>query len=231
MKIIQDDQVINHYIAMHKLYDYFEIDMKSHMSLCYYDKGENILTSGDIMHYFYFVVEGKVKIFNRLENGKSVLLRIPEALTELGSVEVVLKNKIVDSFVESLHGTYVIRIPFKALDEYAPHDGKFYRYIVKQLSHKLTTLSNTAALNTTYPFRNRFASYLISISALSESEFIDEIKIEQFTDLATFLGTSYRHFNRVVKEFIDEGIILKNKKSFTILDHEKLEALSGGFYE
>jgi CRP/FNR family transcriptional regulator, putaive post-exponential-phase nitrogen-starvation regulator len=231
MKRITCTQELQHYIKLHRIDDVFQNDLSAYMDLVSFGRGEDILRCGEIMAYFYFVVEGKVKIYHELENGKSVLLRITRPLTELGSVEVLQETKIVNSNVQSIYGCKAIRIPFSILDEYAKNDATFYKYIVTRLSHKLITCSNSASMNVTFPFKSRFASYLISISTPSDVERIDEIKFDFLTDLATFLGTSYRHFNRVIKELEEEHIIIKNKKSFTIVNFDKLEALSGGYYE
>lgn len=221
---------IQHYIKKHGIDLCFDTDMSGHMSLMHYDRGENILASGDPMDYFYFIVEGKAKIFLRLENGKSLLLRFARPLSELGSAEIFRTPRVANSCVQSLYGTTVIRIPFTAIDQYAIHDVTFMQFIVKRLSHMLATASNAHSLNTSYPFKNRLASYLISITR-TDLERIDEIHIEQFSDLATFLGTSYRHLSRVVTALEREGIIKKEKRKLIILDAKRLEELSGGFYE
>lgn len=230
MKIINDELKLKAYIKQYNIQSCFEKDMSPYMTLVEYGRGEDILVSGDSMEFFYFVVDGKAKIFNSLENGKSVLLRFTRPLSELGSLEVTRSPRYVHSNVQSLHSTTVISIPFSAIDEHALKDIKFLTYNLQRLSHKLETESNKSSLNVTYPFKNRFASYLMSISTL-KNERIDEIIITQMTDLATFLGTSYRHLNRVIKQFEDDKIIKKEKRKFVILDFEQLEALSGGFYE
>ena len=219
------------YIEKWKIYNCFDKDMGQYMTLKHYEKGASILSAGQPMHHFYFVVEGQVKIYKRVENGKSVLLRMPKALTELGSLELLNDQPHVDSCVEALDHVVVIMISFDDLKRHALSDISFLKYIISKLSHKLKTASNTASINITNPFKNRFASYLISVYNASSPEDVDDIKIEKMTDLAHFLGTSYRHLNRVVKELESESIIKKNKKGFTILDYPKLKALSGGFYE
>lgn len=230
MKTIHDKKLLQSYIKKYGIDEFFEKDLSEHMILQHYDKGEDILVTSDLMEYFYFIVDGKAKIFLRQENGKSTLLRFARPLSELGSMEF-LGDRFVGSCVQSLYGTTVIKIPFVILDRYAIDDANFLKYIIKGLSHKLSTQSKTHSLNTTYPFKNRFASYLISITRVSLVERIDEITIDQFGDLATFLGTSYRHLSRVVRELEGDGIIKKEKKKFIILDYDRLEALSGDFYE
>lgn len=227
---IKDKSIIQSYINMYHINDYFTKDLTQYMTLWQYEKNEKILISGDPMNYFYFVVDGKAKIFNLLENGKEVLLRFTRPLSELGSLEVLSDKRYVNSCVTAHFPTRVIKIPFRILDEHAREDVRFLQYLVKRLSHKLGTESKKSSMNITYPFKNRFASYLLSITTM-KTDRIDEIKINKMTDLATYLGTSYRHLNRVIKEFEEEKIIEKQDKKFIILDFAALEDLSGGFYE
>lgn len=231
MKTINDNTLLKHYINKYNINDCFEKDMTPFMTIKEYERNEDILVAGEEMYNFYFIVEGKVKIYNTLENGKTVLIRFSQPLSELGSVEILQENKTIRSCVTSLYKTVVISISFSDIELHAKDDVKLYKFLVRKLSQKLYTLSNAASLNMTYPFKNRFASYLLSISSLNNIERIEEIKMNNLTELATFLGTSYRHLNRVIKDFEDKGIIIKNKDSFKILNFTELKSLSGGFYE
>lgn len=231
MKIIKDDNLLNYYVQRYNIHQIFESNMKPYMDIARYERGEDIIVSGDKLNYFYLIVEGKAKIFKELENGKSVLIRFSRPLSELGSLELLFDERIADCSVQSLYSTTVLRIPFDILLQKTHDDLSFHRYIIKRLSHKLETTSKTASLNTSYPFKNRFASYLISLTRVNEIKRIDEINFDKLTDLATFLGTSYRHLNRVIDAFEKEGIIKKEQKYFIILDYHKLEELSGGYYE
>jgi len=158
-------------------------------------------------------------------------LRFANPLSSLGDAEVQKSPRVCTGNVQPVFETLVIKIPFSIIDKYVVNDSTFLKYIVKSLGDKLTTSSNAHSLNTSYPFKNRFASYLISISHADDVERIDEISTENFSDLATFLGTSYRHLCRVVRELEDEKLIKKEGKQFIILDYDGLESLSGGFYE
>lgn len=231
MKTINDANTLKYYIEKYEIQKCFEKDMSPYMSLFHYEKGEDIVVAGEEMKYFFFIVDGKAKIFNTLENGKTVLLRFSQPLSDLGSVEILEKKRFASSCVQSLYGTTVIRILFSDLEKHAINDVIFFKYLVKKLGQKLFTFSNAASMNMTYPFKNRFASYLISITDEIDNERIDEIRMTKLTELATFLGASYRHLNRVIKEFEDDNIIKRTKKGFLILDYGKLESLSGGFYE
>lgn len=231
MKIVDNQTLLEYYIQKYDIHKIFETNMKPYMTIVEYQKGEEIIVPGENIDHFYLIVEGKAKIFKELENGKSVLIRFTRPLSELGSLELLYDKRIANTCVQSLYGTTVIRIPFDILMNKTKNDISFHRYIIERLSHKLETLSKTASLNSSYPFKNRFASYLISLTRVDADNRIDEINFNKLTDLATYLGTSYRHLNRVIQSFEDEKIIKKENKHFIILNYSKLESLSGGYYE
>ncbi|MDU2112737.1 MAG: helix-turn-helix domain-containing protein, partial [Clostridiales bacterium] len=76
------------------------------------------------------------------------------------------------------------------------------------------------------PLENRLASYILA-SYTNE----DNNNTENLTQIAEFLGTSYRHLLRVVKEFELEKIIKRDNKKLVILDKDKLEDLAGDLYQ
>ena len=85
---------------------------------------------------------------------------------------------------------------------------------------------NGLAVNILYPLENRLASYILA-SYTNE----DNNNTENLTQIAEFLGTSYRHLLRVVKEFELEKIIKRDNKKLVILDKDKLEELAGDLYQ
>ncbi|MNV91249.1 DNA-binding transcriptional activator YeiL [compost metagenome] len=107
------------------------------------------------------------------------------------------------------------------------------RFLVGELSHKLHTLGQASALNLLYPVENRFASYLMSLFADKNGDRrVEEIRTSSLIETAELLGTSYRHLNRIVRRFIDEGIITRNRGRLSVLDEGKLaELANGNLYE
>lgn len=61
---------------------------------------------------------------------------------------------------------------------------------------------------------------------------VEEIRTSSLIETAELLGTSYRHLNRIVRRFIDEGIIARNRGRLSVLDEGKLaELANGNLYE
>jgi CRP/FNR family transcriptional regulator, putaive post-exponential-phase nitrogen-starvation regulator len=232
MKRISDPTMLDFYIKKYELNSIFQDPMTEYMELLRFSKGELICSKGNKMNYVYFIVEGKVKIYILQEDGKLVLLRFNRPLSILGDVEFI-KDSNIQCNVESLNETLLIGIPMEAARKHAYNDPEFLRFIIKNLSHKLYTTSNTVSLNLLYPLESRLASYLLSMKD-DEGHILnsDDIKTTRLVELANLLGTSYRHLNRVVNELVSRDIIERKKGVIAIKNLEKLQELSkGNLYE
>ena len=70
------------------------------------------------------------------------------------------------------------------------------------------------------------ASYILASYTNEDSN-----NTENLTQIAESLGTSYRHWLRVVTKFELEKIIKRDNKKLVILDKDKLEDLAGDLYQ
>jgi len=232
MHTIYDLEVVRGLAEKNGLGQIFRDEVIQEMELRCYTDGEAICLVGDVLEGLFILVEGKLKIHTLLPNGKSMLVRFAKPTSIIGDVELLrqypVKNQ-VESVGESLLLVAGKRLMFKELED----NATLLRFLVGELSHKLYTLGQTSALNLLYPVENRFASYLLSLFAgHGEGQYVEEIRTSSLTETAELLGTSYRHLNRIVKRFIEEGIIERKSGRLFVLDENKLaELASGNLYE
>lgn len=232
MKRLSNSDMLDFYVKKYRLNSVFEKDMVKHMEIFSYEKCELICTKNDTLEFLYFLVEGKVKIYTLHDNGKSILLRFNKPLSILGDLEFLTGYK-VQCNVESLNDTLLIGITMKDLKRHAIDDNSFLKFIIRSLSHKLYTISNSTSINLLYPLESRLASYLLSINSDGVlSSTTHEIKTMKLTEMAPLLGTSYRHLNRIVNELVSKDVIRKRKGAIIINNLDKLKELScGNLYE
>lgn len=228
MKRINDKNLLESYIRKFSLDSLFQKDMRPFMNLMSFERGECICNTGDELEYFYFDVEGKLKVYTLMENGKSLLLRFNKPLSVLGDVEFMSGYNIKCN-VDSLNESYLIGITVDDIHKHAGNDPIFLSYVIRSLGYKLYMISNSTSINLLYPLEKRFASYIISLSS-EEAGFkgINEIKTSSMTEVAMLLGTSYRHLNRVIRELSDKGIVSKVNGKISVLDYFALKELAGG---
>lgn len=228
MKRINDKNLLEFYMKEFGLDILFQKDMRPYMNLMGFERGECICNTGDELEYFYFNVKGKLKVYTLMENGKSLLLRFNKPLSILGDVEFVSGYKIKCN-VDSLNESHLIGIKVDDIRKHAGNDPVFLNFVIKNLGYKLYTISNSTSINLLYSLEKRFASYIISIASdESNSKGINEIKTTSMTEMATLLGTSYRHLNRVIRELSDRGVVGKHNGNISVLDYAALKELAGG---
>ncbi len=120
----------------------------------------------------------------------------------------------------------MIAIPAAILREKYFDNIKLLHHLVDSLSEKLYGTINNSSYNFVYPLINRLASYLVE-------QHIDENYIilnSSYLEIAQFLGTTYRHLNRTLKEMESRSIIRCDDKKIHILDIDQLGELSKNIY-
>jgi CRP-like cAMP-binding protein len=220
------------YIKKYNLEEIFDSEVIRYMNIYALDKGECICRSGDVFQSMFFLVKGKLKIYTVQENGKALLLRFNKPLSIVGDMEFLTEYRARCN-VEAVNKCILIEVKYEYLHTFSYDDPRFLRFLIKQVCHKLYTISNTTTLNLLYPVENRFASYLLSTMVYEQdSVHREELRSSNLTEIATLLGTSYRHLNRVIGQLEKEGIISRSRGSIAIHNIEKIEQLScGSLYE
>jgi CRP-like cAMP-binding protein len=229
MKKFFDLKMINHYLNKYSISQYFNESIKSHINIFYFKQNENVISKGTDFNYFYFFVEGKLKIYTLEKNGKSLLLRFYKPLEILGDAEL-FRTKEYKTYVDSTQNSVLLGIDKTIFESYLKDNSDMLIFIIKNLNQKLDSLSNLSSFNLLYPLKNRFAGYLKGMGQ-HDNKIYDEIKADSLKEISELLGTSYRHFLRVVEDFENNGYIENNRGKIKILNYHKINELSMGVYE
>jgi len=225
MKRILDNNLLNNYITKHRIENIFDKNLLNHMQLYLYGKDESILKAETNLEYYYLLVDGKIKISYLFENGKSMLLKFYKDFNTIGDLEL-LKNLPVCCDIDAIEDTYLIAISSDLLRKEYLDNPKFLLHLAESLSDKLYTTINNTSYNFVYPLINRLSSYLVEY--LTDENYV--VLNSSFLEIAQFLGTTYRHLNRTLKELEEESIIKCKNKTIYILDEDRLRELSKNSY-
>ena len=69
--------------------------------------------------------------------------------------------------------------------------------------------------NQSFPLKVRLAEFILKMS-------VNGYYREPHTEVAEFLGVTYRHLLYVLAQFVEEGILEKTKRGYKVADEEKL---------
>jgi len=230
MEQINNEESLKYYIKKYGINNIFQSNTLDYMKLYSFNKNEHICKANEKMNYFYFLVEGKAKVYILLANGKSLLLRFYNPLDIIGDMEFIDSN-IYNCDVQVVRECLCIGISLDDLRKHALNDTVFLKYMCKSLSVKLASSSLSSSINLLYPLENRLASYILAVSP-EESEYpLDGIIADNLIEIAEILGTSYRHLIRVINKFYKEKIIKKQNNLLIVLNRDALKRLAGDLYE
>jgi len=187
--------------------------------------GELLVAAGDEADALFFFVEGVVKVYSRLENGRGVLAAFYEPLDVLGELELFNCDRYLLS-VEAMAEATFLRLPFEAVRKAEARNVGLLAFLCGRLGAKLANRVIAESINLRYPVENRLASYLLAATD-AEGRIIGG---EDLEELADFIGASYRQLARVLRSFRDGGILADRRGEILVLDKEKLKELARDSY-
>ena len=183
-----------------------------------FQKNDYICTQGQAITELTYILSGKVKIVRSLFNGKEHILETLNQPQILGDVEL-MTNQPAGSSVIALEDIQAVQLPLNNKEELLK-DPVFLYQIGRNLAMALHKQGITASTNASYSVKERLATHMLSIEEEGVFQLSPSI-------LAASFGTSYRHVQRVIKQFIDQGIIEKEAfKTYRILQRQTLEKLA-----
>lgn len=92
--------IVNFWYTILKKYNIesiFDDEILKYAQLHFYENEEYILESGEILEYYYLLVDGKIKVYYPFENGKSMTLKFYKDFNTKG----IIKREITYSYWKS----------------------------------------------------------------------------------------------------------------------------------
>jgi len=189
----------------------------------YFKKGEDPLSSADTLKYFYFVINGKIKIYDiDFETSKEQTLYML-AHGDMFDVISLLDGKPNQYISEVLEDTHLIQIPLIDVQNMILNDPKFRQYFYSYVAQQLKSMEQLAISLSFYDVYQRvvqlFAKFTETIDGKSQLKVIDNLKHE---DIASMVGSVRKVVNRTLQKLKQDGIIEISRKNIHIKNFQKL---------
>jgi len=191
-----------------------------------FTKGRSIFSEGDPVTGIYFLYYGKVKVATKWGQGKQLILRFakegdiigyrgmgkdkvyPVSATALEEVNVCFINSAF--FETTLHVNHSLTYQFM----------QFYANELQEVEKRMINLAHMDV-------KGRVAETLLMLKKrFGETEGFINISLTK-QDLASYAGTTYETFSRMIGELEKEKIVCQSGKSFGIVNEQKLIELLG----
>ena len=219
---VHDPRKIERYMKNYPVYQYFTEDVTSDLELHTFRKGEYLCEESKMPDHLYFILEGKVKLSLLHQDGNMTLVQYYEPGDILGELEL-LGMRQQSQTIEAVGNVTCLALPFDGWKMRMLEDPKFLRNLSRLIAGKMQRSVNKLVGMQSFPLENRLASYFLQKE--------DEVGYGQWmhvklTDLAQYLGASYRHLSRVIRDFDDAGWIEKERTKMRVLKRDGLYELA-----
>ena len=205
-----------------KISDYIErFDMRSFlndrlidgMEIFRIPRHQTLILEKSQIRYLYFLVEGQLSCIHYNFNGNIDVMAITKPLTVIGDVELLDEQPSSTAVTTGLDSV-LLGIRIDRVRRFGLEDPRFLRFIIMQLSAKIRR-STILRYGSSLPVKSRFAFFILA----HYGEAADGVIILPDKDeLASMLGTSTRHLNRIIREFIKAGAVGKGYPGMRISD-------------
>ncbi|WP_214761408.1 Crp/Fnr family transcriptional regulator [Exiguobacterium sp. s129] len=211
----------------------FELDVlpvaaQQELKLVRYEPGDVICTQADEAEHLRFLVKGKIRVSHTSAAGKRLVLSFKYPLDLIGDIEYIQRTPYLNT-VEAVTEVEMLVIRFEDLVRHAHEEVAWLHYLLEEITRKFKRKSQSLSFNLFYPVEVRLASYLLSMTPDDQTL---GSTVDQLTDIADLIGTSYRHVNRTLRRFVGADLIERNRRMITIIDREGLlEIVGESIYE
>lgn len=227
MKEVHDREQLNQYLRLHRLEAIFPEPLLPHLTLYDFEPGDFICSQGAPAEILYVLVKGKVKVYNTSSEGRSLILSFKKPLDLMGDIEYVHRANLLNT-VEAVSSVAMVGVHHRWLRAYASDHAPLLNFMLETIAGKFYHMANAMSFNMMHPAEVRLASYLLSVSFDEANAPLDDsVSAVHLTDTANLIGTSYRHLNRVIRQFCDEGLIERHRGGIRVTDRDRLSALAG----
>ena len=180
-------------------------------------EGETFIRQGDPPDYLFFLAEGKCRVTAVSESGKLSVVNTLEAPCLVGEIELITGDRSFS--VEAMEPCLLLALPVELARSELLEDAPFLLRLCETLADKERENAIRFSQLSGFPLTHRLAGFLLS------NQQNGRVALKK-TVIAESLGVSYRHLEKVMGDFVREGILDKNGRTYEIRGRERLEELA-----
>jgi CRP-like cAMP-binding protein len=186
-------------------------------------KGDDPLNNLDTAHYFYFVISGKLKIYQiDLKSSKELTLYILSR-GDMFDVVSLLDGSQNEYISEVLEECELIQMPLEDIKQMILEDASFRQLFYSYLASKLKSMESLAVGLSFYDVYQRVIQLFTHFTYMKDNKatlrVIDNLKDEE---IASLVGSVRKVVNRTLQKLKKDGAIELSRKKIQIKNFQKL---------
>ena len=167
--------------------------------------------------YLFIILDGRAKVVTTQENGKRLILQFLNPDDLIGELTIIdVEEHIKD--VIAMGEVTCLGIPLTLVKEQLLTNNEFLLFLSQHIGNKLLIRMAHIKEQQTQELKIRLAKLLLEVS-------VDGIYHEKHTEIAEYLGVSYRHFMHTFKFFKEQQLIEKTVLGYAIKEEALKEFL------
>jgi CRP-like cAMP-binding protein len=223
MTIMTEKEQLEEYNNQFPIFDYFEFDIRPFINIVRFKSDELIFMEGEEPEFLYYLFSGRAKLFLSHKNGRVSLINFIEGPCFIGEMELIEAQKYANG-VKAMTLCTCFRIKTRECKHLILNDKKFLNQLCMLLAQKAIGNTYHYSRNQSYPLNVRLAEFILLTSYGGYYK-------EKHTEVAEFLGVTYRHLLFVLAEFVNNGLLKRTNRGYLITDVESLKNLANGSKE
>ena len=190
-----------------------------------YARREYLCQFRESVERLIFLLDGRVSVSLTPPHGRTHIITWADCDDLIcGDVEVALGNSLACADLRAEEGALCLTLPIAPHRDALRGDVDFLRYALARLSIQMIRQSVYTANNLLFPLENRMAAYILHF-------FEGDSFSVNLTHTAEMMGASYRQLSRVMRGYLEAGLLKKEKDGWRVLDRQGLAALSADIEE
>jgi len=198
-------------------------DLIVHKKRIIFDAGFPAFNPSDTLHYFYFILEGKIKISQiNPDTGKEQTLKLLSR-GDMFDVITLLDNRPHDYLSHTLERAEVMQVPIAHMRDLIQGNSEFSHYFYPYLAKQMRSMEDLAVDLSLYDVYHRLLRLIgRSIDPADEKAPLHLIDNLSHEELASLIGTVRKVINRSLQQMKSEGIVDISRKQLELKDMQKL---------
>ena len=190
-----------------------------------FERGDEVFREGEDAHAFITIVEGRVKVYKRLANGKDLILQVFGVGDPLGAV-AVYESRPFPASAEAIEPTTCLVIPRRAFFTLLEQSPMLVRGVLSGLTLRLIELTDRITDLTGADVEARFARLFLKLGGQfgqprDRGVFVPLPLSRQ--DLADMTGTTIETCIRIMSRWGKEDVIVTERAGFLLVNQRVIE--------
>ena len=202
--------------------DSFREEINKSAQLVHIAKGESLFTGDELLHFFYIIVRGRLKVYQlNLQTAKEQTIFILKSGDMLDTI-TLLDGKTHDVMYEVLEDLEMLKFPIETVRHWLATNPKFnqvfFPYIASQMRNIEELATDLSLLNTS----ERLTKLILQNLDPNNHHKYQLIQKLSNSEIAKLIGTVRHVVERHLQELKKEGAIQSTRKSLVVKDIQKL---------